>query len=158
SRRNAPKTIDYIHDVLGAVLRTAVEWGHLQDNPAHRVKPPKVTTVRPKWALTTEQAARLLEVLPPLAKTMVGLVLPFGIRRGGLFAGRWKTVNGQRRSSAHRRSRDGGRSDPLHAIDPAPAALASLVRRDDIGRIWIPVFILNRRCVPPTSKANDGVR
>jgi Phage integrase, N-terminal SAM-like domain len=63
----APKTIDHMHDVLSAVLRTAVEWGHLKDNPAHHVKLPKLTTVRPKWALTTEQAARLLDVLPPLA-------------------------------------------------------------------------------------------
>jgi hypothetical protein len=67
----APKTIDHIHDVLSAVLRSAVKWGHVKDNPAHGVELPKVTTVRPKWALTTEQAALLLQALPPLAKTMV---------------------------------------------------------------------------------------
>lgn len=33
----APKSIDHIHDVLSAVLRTAVKWGHLQENPARRV-------------------------------------------------------------------------------------------------------------------------
>lgn len=91
----APKTIDHIHDVLSAVLRTAVKWGHLKDNPAHGVELPKVTTVRPKWALTTEQAIRLLETLPPLARTMVGLALLSGIRRGELFALRWRTVNEQ---------------------------------------------------------------
>jgi integrase len=93
--RYAPKTIDHIHDVLSALLRTAVEWGHLKDNPAHGVKLPKLTTVRPKWALTTDQAALLLQELPPLAKTMVGLVLLTGIRRGELFALRWKTLNEQ---------------------------------------------------------------
>ena len=36
----APKTIDHIHDVLSAVLRTAVKWGHLQDNPARGVDLP----------------------------------------------------------------------------------------------------------------------
>jgi hypothetical protein len=30
----APKSVDHIHDVLSAVLRTAVKWGHLQENPA----------------------------------------------------------------------------------------------------------------------------
>jgi site-specific recombinase XerD len=30
----APKTIDHLHDVLSAILRTAVKWGHLKDNPA----------------------------------------------------------------------------------------------------------------------------
>ena len=53
----APKTIDHIHDVLSAVLRTAVKWGHLQDNPARGVDLPTLKTVRPKWALTTGQAA-----------------------------------------------------------------------------------------------------
>ena len=28
----APKTIDHMHDVLSAVLRTAVKWGHVQEN------------------------------------------------------------------------------------------------------------------------------
>ena len=36
----APKSIDHIHDVLSAVLRTAVKWGHLQTNPARDVDMP----------------------------------------------------------------------------------------------------------------------
>ena len=36
----APRSIDHIHDVLSAVLRTAVKWGHLQDNPARDVDLP----------------------------------------------------------------------------------------------------------------------
>src|SRR5262249_1346361 len=35
ARGYAPKTIDHLHDVLSAILRTAVGWGHLADNPAH---------------------------------------------------------------------------------------------------------------------------
>ena len=27
----APKSIDHMHDVLSAILRTAVKWGHLQE-------------------------------------------------------------------------------------------------------------------------------
>jgi integrase len=85
----APKTIDHIHDVLSAVLRTAVKWGHLQDNPARDVDMPPLKTVRPKWALTITQASQLLEALPPLAKTMVGLAMLSGVRRCELFALRW---------------------------------------------------------------------
>lgn len=33
----APRTTNHIHDVLSAVLRTAVKWGHLQDNPAREL-------------------------------------------------------------------------------------------------------------------------
>jgi hypothetical protein len=69
----APKYIDHIHDVLSAVLRTAVKWGHLQTNPARDVDMPTLKTVRPKWVLTTDQAAQLLDVLPPLGRTMAEL-------------------------------------------------------------------------------------
>ena len=33
----APKSVDHIHDVLSAILRTAVKWGHIQENPARGV-------------------------------------------------------------------------------------------------------------------------
>jgi integrase len=89
----APKTIDHVHDVLSAVLRTAVKWGHLQENPARGVDLPKLTTVRPKWALTTEQASALLGALPPLGRTMVGLAIVSGLRRGELFALRWRDID-----------------------------------------------------------------
>jgi hypothetical protein len=32
----APKTIDHIHDVLSAALRTAVKWGHLRKSGPRR--------------------------------------------------------------------------------------------------------------------------
>jgi integrase len=93
----APKSIDHIHDVLSAVLRTAVKWGHLQENPATGVELPKLKTVRPKWVLTTDQAAALLESLPPLARAMAGLAVLSGLRRGELFALRWQDIDEQAR-------------------------------------------------------------
>jgi integrase len=89
----APKSIDHIHDVLSAVLRTAVKWGHLQENPASGVELPKLKTVRPKWALTPHQAAALLQNLQPLPRAMVGLALLSGLRRGELFALRWQDID-----------------------------------------------------------------
>ena len=89
----APKSIDHVHDVLSAVLRTAVKWGHLQENPARGVDLPTLKCVRPKWALTTGQAASLLADLPPLARTLVGLAILSGLRRGELFALRWKDID-----------------------------------------------------------------
>lgn len=94
----APKTVDHIHDVLSAILRTAVEWGHFPENPARGVRLPQLRTVRPKWALTTSQAAGLLERLLPLPRAMVGLALLSGLRRGELFALRWKDLDEQARS------------------------------------------------------------
>ena len=60
--RYAPRSIDHIHDVLSAVLRTAVKWGHLQDNPA---RGPVVDR------LPHGQYTRLLvDVLPPQRKQL----------------------------------------------------------------------------------------
>lgn len=89
----APKTIDHLHDVLSAILRTAVKWGHLKENPARGADLPTLKTVKPKWALTVEQAAALLKALPPLAQTMTGVALLTGLRRGELFALRWKAID-----------------------------------------------------------------
>lgn len=89
----APKSIDHIHDVLSAVLKTAVKWGHLQENPARGVDLPKLKTVRPKWALAPQQAAALLEKLSPLGRAMVGLAILSGLRRGELFALRWQDID-----------------------------------------------------------------
>lgn len=93
----APKSIDHIHDVLSAILRTAVKWGHLQDNPARGVDLPKLRTVRPKWALTREQAAALLDALPPLSRAMAALAILTGLRRGELFALRWQDLDQEAR-------------------------------------------------------------
>ena len=93
----APRSIDHIHDVLSAVLRTAMKWGHLHENPARGVDLPKLKCVRPKWALTTSQAALLLGALPMLPRTMVGLAILSGLRRGELFALRWKDIDEQAR-------------------------------------------------------------
>jgi integrase len=89
----APKTVDHIHDVLSAVLRTAVKWGHMQENPTRGVDLPALKTVLPKWVLTAAQAASLLAELPQLARTMAGVALLTGLRRGELFALRWNAVN-----------------------------------------------------------------
>lgn len=89
----APRSIDHIHDVLSAVLRTAVKWGHLQANPAREVDLPKLRNVRPKWAMSVADATGLVDALPLLPKTMVALALLTGLRRGELFALRWRDLD-----------------------------------------------------------------
>ena len=52
---------------------------------------PRLKTVRPKWALTVDQAIALFGQLPwALPRTLVGLAVLTGPRRGELFAFRWR--------------------------------------------------------------------
>lgn len=94
----APKSIDHIHDVLSAILRTAMKWGHLRENPTRGVDLPTLKTVRPKWVLSPAQASDLLNRLSLFPKTIVGVALMTGIRRGELFALRWKCFDERTRT------------------------------------------------------------
>ena len=165
----APKSIDHVHDVLSAVLRTAVKWGHLQENPARGVDLPTLKCVRPKWALTTGQAASLLADLPPLARTMVGLAILSGLRRGELFALRWKDIDEHARMLTVReavydgtfgtpKTEAGSRRIPLsetalrlvrewtaHATDTQPEALLFATR---LGTPISPNNVLRRAIFP----------
>jgi integrase len=89
----APHTVHGVHNVLSGVMGKAVTWGYLKENPAHRVDLPKLVPLRSKWVLSREQAKQLLEVLPTMARAMVGLSILTGIRRGELFALRWKSLD-----------------------------------------------------------------
>jgi integrase len=53
---------------------------------------PTLRCVHPKWTLTTGQAVSLLSAPTPRARTMVGLAILSGLRRGELFALRWKDI------------------------------------------------------------------
>jgi len=76
------------------VLRSGMKWGHFTVNPARGVEMPRLRTVRPKWALTVPQATALLGQLPwLLPRTLVGLALLTALRRGELFALRWRDLD-----------------------------------------------------------------
>jgi Site-specific recombinase XerD len=164
----APKSIDHVHDVLSAVLRTAVKWGHLQENPARGVDLPTLKCVRPKWALTTGQAASLLADLPPLARTMVGLAIlsGFGAASYSPSAGRTSTSTHEcsrcerrlRRHVRHAKTEAGSRRIPLsetalrlvrewtaHATDTQPEALLFATR---LGTPIAPHNVLRRAIFP----------
>ena len=89
----APHSMHHYHEVLNAVLRTAVSWNHIGENPAQGVSLPKLVPKRPKEVLTPKQAADLLLALSFKARTMVALAILSGLRRGELLALRWKAVD-----------------------------------------------------------------
>jgi integrase len=89
NRGYAPHSIHHYHAVLSAVLSMAVEWKRIERNPAFGARLPQLRPVRDQSVLTYEQAGRLLKALPIRPRVAVTLALT-GMRRGELFAARWK--------------------------------------------------------------------
>jgi integrase len=141
----APKSIDHIVDVLSAILRSAVKWGHLPANPARGVEMPRLKTVRPKWALTVDQGLALVAHLPSLKpRAMVALALLGGVRRGELFAFRWRDFDEAQRCLRVREAVYEGVFD-----DPKTDASVRVIPLPDIAvqvlRTW---WLRSRRKAP----------
>jgi len=89
----SPRSINHFHEVLSAVLRSAVRWRRLESNPAEGVILPTIVPVRPKWALTPQEAGALIGRLAPKPRAMVALAILTGMRRGELLGLRWKCID-----------------------------------------------------------------
>ena len=94
-RQLAGKTINHHHRLISSILNQAVFWQVITDNPARRVKPPKVERKEAKY-LDEEQTATLLHLLdsePYQNQVMIRLFLLSGVRRGELCGLEWKDID-----------------------------------------------------------------
>lgn len=89
------KTILHHHRLVSSILQTAVEWQVIYDNPASRVKPPKVARKEANCLQDTEAIAVLdaLESEPIKWRTAIVLLMYSGIRRGELAGLEWKDLD-----------------------------------------------------------------
>src|SRR3989442_15750532 len=69
----APHTIAHFHEVLSAVLKTAVTWGKIPKNPAQGVVLPKLTLKRGKRDLSPPAARRPAAARAPQPRVHGGL-------------------------------------------------------------------------------------
>lgn len=89
------KTILNYHRVLSSVLTTAVQWGVIPDNPAKRVKPPRVKRQEAK-SLDDEQTMRLLAAIQHETmkyRVAVETLIFLGARRGELLGLTWADID-----------------------------------------------------------------
>jgi len=89
------RTIKHHHRLLSTMFAHAVEWQLLSDNPAKRVKPPKVTDVEAKFYNETEIMTLIekLNLAPPKYMTMIILTIFTGLSRGEIMGLTWDDVN-----------------------------------------------------------------
>ena len=132
-RGYAPNSIDHFHEVMNAVMRTAVTWYRLDANPARGVQIGRIKPVRKKWALTPAQANALLDQLPLKPRAMVALDITTGLRRGELEALRWENLDeseGTIRVRAHhyRGFIDDPKTEAGFRTAPVPASVLALLR------------------------------
>lgn len=78
---------------LKALFASAVEWGHLQSNPAREVRLPGTQRGTKPKTLTEAQLKRLMRALPPEGRLLVEFLSVTGVRAGEAFGLCWHHVD-----------------------------------------------------------------
>lgn len=89
------KTILHHHRLISTILNTALQWGFILNNPALRVKAPKVQKKEARH-YDLEETTYILELLknePIKYKTMITLSIFGGMRQGELTALTWNDID-----------------------------------------------------------------
>lgn len=88
-------TILHYHRLISAILNCALQWGFILNNPASRVKAPKIPKKEARHfnVEQTKYIFNLLEIEPIKYKTMIYLALYVGMRAGELAALTWSDID-----------------------------------------------------------------
>jgi integrase len=86
-------TLRGVRATLATVLRTAVERGYLEKNPAHGIRIREMNAKPMRRFYSPVEARRLLAELPEPCRTVVLLAVLTGMRIGEILALRWKRVD-----------------------------------------------------------------
>ena len=100
------RTILHHHRVISTILNTAVQWQFILNNPAERLKPPKVEKKEAKH-YTEEQIQYIFELLedePVKYKTMIYLAVFGGMRMGELAGLEWQDFKSENQMLTIRQS------------------------------------------------------
>lgn len=92
SGKASPASIVKEVNVIKHMLSLAVDWELIPVNHAHRVKGPKVAAGRVRYLQPTELRA-VLEACPEWLRTIAGLAVSTGMRRGEILGLRWLDID-----------------------------------------------------------------
>jgi len=126
------ESIDKIRDVLSAVLRTAVEYGRLNNNPAEKVRLKRRRPRGPKPFLRIEQFYLLLEAMAEPYASMVYVAVFTALRVSELAGLRWRNVHATSITIEERYSRgdwDQPKSESSRATIPVDSHVIQRMQR-----------------------------
>jgi integrase len=87
----ADESVDKIRDALSAILRTAIDYGSLQSNPAEKIRL-KRRQNRRKPFLRRERFYALLEAIAESCATMIYVAAFTALRVSELATHRWRNI------------------------------------------------------------------
>src|SRR6266700_6582870 len=139
----ARQSIKNAWSVLSTVLRTAMDWGYIEDNPARGVRlPPKQPKTR-MFRPSPEQLTKILEQLPEPAYSLSLLLIGIGLRVGEAVGLKWEDIDLSSRTLTVRRDVWHGRIDsPKYdaserVVPLGPVLLANLKSRAKQPQRWV---------------------
>lgn len=88
----SPRTINKTVTVLKLMLKHAVIWGYLKDNPAQYVERPRQVHTEREY-LKPSEIRRLLEASPPKFLPLYAIAALAGLRQGESLALRWSDID-----------------------------------------------------------------
>jgi integrase len=86
-------TLRNVRNLLSSILRTAVDWQYLEENPAAKAKLPPKPLKRSARHLLPDQVRKLIAEIPEPYRLIVIVALLTGLRRSELFALRWGALD-----------------------------------------------------------------
>jgi integrase len=104
AERYAPSVLYHIRATLSRTYASAKEWGYVESNPAHGVRLPQKTTIRPKITFEPPQVEKIHEKLKEPHRTLVLVAAVTGMRISELFGLKWSDVDFERRLLRVRRT------------------------------------------------------
>jgi len=87
------ETTHHLRSLMSKVIRTAVDWNYLSDNPVHGVRMPERSLKRPHRFLSLDEVRRLIAASDEPVRTIVLLAVMTGLRIGEILALRWGRIN-----------------------------------------------------------------
>src|SRR5207245_4766022 len=132
------QTVKNIWSSLSSVLRTAVDWGYIEENSAHGVRLPARQPKAAVFLPTPEQVVQILQQLPEPSYTLMLLLVGTGLRVGEAMGLRGEDIDLNRKTLTVRRDVWHGRvNSPKYAaserVIPLGPVLAGHVREKMAG-------------------------